>query len=47
MVDAKVSADVGKNIELSLSVDNLFDQDYYYYYEVPGTAWFAEMSVRF
>jgi len=46
-VDAKVSADVSKNIELSLSADNLFDQDYYYYYESPGTAWFAEMAVRF
>ncbi|HEC99760.1 MAG TPA: TonB-dependent receptor [Proteobacteria bacterium] len=47
VVDAKVSANVTKNIELSLSADNLFDQDYYYYYEAPGTAWFAEMAVRF
>lgn len=36
-------------VDLSLSVDNLFNEDYqtYYIYEDPGTVWSAEISFNF
>ncbi len=38
-----------KKIDLSLSVDNIFDEAYrsYYMYEDPGTVYFAEVSFTF
>ncbi len=44
-----VSMGALKKIDLSLSIDNLFDEDYraFYMYEDPGTTWFAELKFVF
>ena len=38
-----------KNIDLSLSIDNIFDEDYrtFYMYEDPGTVFFGEVKIIF
>lgn len=45
--DAKVSYKVTKFAAISLSVDNIFDRDYFYYYKAPGRTWFGEITIRF
>ncbi|NTU43669.1 MAG: TonB-dependent receptor, partial [Nitrospirales bacterium] len=45
--DAKVSYAVTKFATVSLSVDNIFDKDYFSYYKAPGRSWFGEVTVRF
>jgi len=47
VVDTKVSYKVTKFATLSLSVDNVFDEDYFYYYKAPGRSWFCELTMRF
>lgn len=47
VVDARLSYDLAKFFELSLSVNNLFDEDYFYYYKAPGRSWFVEATLRF
>jgi len=47
VVDARLSYELTKFATLSLSFDNLFDRDYYYYYKAPGASWFAELSIKF
>jgi len=44
-----VSWDFIKKVDLSLSVDNLFEDDYrtFYMYEDPGTTLFAEVALYF
>ena len=46
-VDAKVSYRIAKWATASLSVDNIFDRDYFYYYKTPGRTWFGELTLRF
>jgi iron complex outermembrane receptor protein len=47
IMDAKVSYKFTKYAVLSLSVDNVFDRDYFDYYKAPGRSWFAEVTVRY
>ena len=47
VVDAKVSWKPLKWATVSLSVDNLFDEDYYCYYKAPGRTFFGEITLRF
>lgn len=45
--DAKVSYKITKFATISLSVDNIFDKDYFAYYKAPGRSWFGEITLRF
>ncbi|MFZ6017818.1 MAG: TonB-dependent receptor plug domain-containing protein [Nitrospirota bacterium] len=47
IADAKVSYKITKWAIASLSVDNIFDRDYFYYYKTPGRSWFGELTMRF
>ena len=47
VADAKVSYRIAKWAQASLSVDNIFDRDYFYYYKTPGRTWFGELTLRF
>jgi iron complex outermembrane receptor protein len=47
IADAKLAYKIFKNASLSLSVDNLFDKKYYYYYLEPRRSWFLEFSYEF
>ncbi|MEW6409171.1 MAG: TonB-dependent receptor [Nitrospirota bacterium] len=45
--DAKVSYKITKFASVSLSVDNIFDRDYFAFYKAPGRSWFGEVTLRF
>lgn len=45
--DAKVSYKITKFATVSLSVDNIFDRDYFAFYKAPGRSWFGELTIRF
>lgn len=45
--DAKVSYAVGQALTLSLSVNNIFDKEYYTYYRSPGRSYFMEAALKF
>jgi len=47
VVDAKVSWKPFEWATVSLSVDNLFDEDYYSYYKAPGRTFFGEITLKF
>ncbi len=47
VVDASFSYKFNKFTTLSLTLNNIFDEDYYQYYKAPGRSWFAELSVKF
>ncbi|MCK4532533.1 TonB-dependent receptor [bacterium] len=49
VTDAKLMASVLKNLELSLSVYNIFDEEYEEtkFYPMPGTSWLAEVGYKF
>jgi iron complex outermembrane receptor protein len=47
VADARVGYKVTTFAEVSLSVNNLFDEDYYSYYPAPGRSWFAELTLTF
>jgi iron complex outermembrane receptor protein len=47
IADAKLAYKIFKNASLSLSVDNLFDKKYYYFYLQPRRSWFLEFSYKF
>lgn len=47
VADAKVSYNIMKFATLSLSVDNIFDEDYFYSDKAPGRSWFGELTLRF
>jgi iron complex outermembrane receptor protein len=47
VVDAKVTFRPMDHVGISLSVDNVFDEEYYEYYAAPGRFWLATMSVDF
>lgn len=46
-LDAKVILTPLKCMELSLSVDNIFDEEYYEYYQNDGRTFFAELTFRY
>ena len=45
--DAKISVTPLKWMEISLSVDNIFDKEYYEYYKTDGRTFFAELTLRY
>jgi iron complex outermembrane receptor protein len=47
VTDARFAYKITSFAELSLSVDNMFDEDYYSYYKAPGRSWFAELSFSY
>lgn len=47
VTDAKVSYNIMKFATLSLSVDNIFDEDYFYSDKAPGRSWFGELTMSF
>lgn len=47
VADAKVSYDITKFARLSFSVDNIFDEDYFYSDKAPGRSWFGEITLKF
>ncbi|MBW2304895.1 MAG: TonB-dependent receptor [Deltaproteobacteria bacterium] len=46
-MDAKVTVTPLKWMEISLSVDNIFDEQYYEYYKTDGRTFFAELTLRY
>ncbi|MFA5074151.1 MAG: TonB-dependent receptor [Nitrospirota bacterium] len=46
VVNAKIGYDVTKFLNVSLSVDNIFNEQYFAYYKAPGRSWFAEMTMK-
>ncbi len=47
VTDAKVSYNIMKFATLSLSVDNILDEDYFYSDKAPGRSWFGELTLKF
>ncbi len=47
LVDTKVSYKVTAGVEISLSVDNLLDEEYYAYYPGAGRSFFTELTWRY
>ncbi len=47
IVDAKASYKITSFAEVSLSVDNIFDKEYFAYYPGLGRSWFGELTLRF
>jgi len=47
LMDAKVTVGPWQNTEVSLSVDNIFDEEYYQYYQTDGRTFFCEISYKF
>ena len=47
IADAKFTYKLFRNAFLSLSIDNIFDKKYYYYYLEPRRSWLIEFSYKF
>ena len=47
IMDAKVTVGPWQGTEISLSVDNIFDEEYYEYYQTDGRTFFCEISYKF
>lgn len=47
VADGKISYRLTKFASLSISINNIFDKDYYYFYKEPGRSWFGELTMRF
>jgi iron complex outermembrane receptor protein len=47
VVDMKAAYKVTDWATVSLSVNNLFDREYYIYYVAPGRSWFANLDLKF
>lgn len=47
LLDARVGYNVTTFVELSFSMDNILDEDYFSYYKAPGRSWFSELTLRF
>jgi iron complex outermembrane receptor protein len=47
VADAKVSYRIDRNLTASLSIDNLFDREYFSFYPAPRRSWFAELGYRY
>ncbi|MBW1976082.1 MAG: TonB-dependent receptor [Deltaproteobacteria bacterium] len=46
-VDGRISYQITDFLNISFSVDNLFDRDYYQYYKAPGRSWYVELALKF
>jgi iron complex outermembrane receptor protein len=46
VLDLKTSFRISGESRLSLSINNVFDRDYYVYYVSPGRSWFANLEVK-
>jgi len=46
VADAKISYKLTKYATLSLTLDNIFNREYYYFYKQPGRSWFLECKLR-
>ena len=47
LVDGRVGMKPQKGVEVSVSVENLFDRDYWAYYKAPGRTWLAQLRLDF
>lgn len=47
VIDLKAGYQISRGIKVALSVDNLFNHEYYASYRAPGRAWFLELSGAF
>jgi iron complex outermembrane recepter protein len=47
LVDAKVSYKINRFAEISLSVNNILNEDYYTYYKGEGRSFFTELTFRY
>jgi iron complex outermembrane receptor protein len=47
LADATVSYKITNWAKVSLSVNNIFDEDYFYYYKTPRRSWFGELTLQF
>ena len=47
VADARVTYKVTDYAEVSVSIDNIFNEEYYSYYEAPGTSCFSELTIKF
>ncbi len=47
VVDFKTGYRLNRHLKVALSIDNLFDREYYASYRAPGRAWFLELSGAF
>ena len=47
IADATVSYKITNRAKISLSVNNIFDADYFYYYKTPGRSWFGELTLQY
>ncbi len=45
--DAKLSYQAASFVSVSLAVTNIFDKDYFVYYQAPGRQWFGTVTVTF
>ncbi|HDI78744.1 MAG TPA: TonB-dependent receptor [Desulfobacteraceae bacterium] len=45
LLDARICYQIKKNTKLSLSLNNIFDEDYFQYYRAPGRSWFLGLSI--
>lgn len=44
-LNARISYTIMKHAELSFSVDNILNRNYFSYYKAPGRSWFAELKM--
>ena len=47
LVDASISYKIAKFLTASVSVNNIFDKQYFYYYKAAGRSWFTELTWHF
>jgi iron complex outermembrane recepter protein len=47
LIDTKISYKMNQFAEISFSVNNIFDEDYYIYYKGEGRSFFTELTLRF
>ena len=47
LVDAKLAYALTDFASISLAVDNMFDEDYYYYYKAPGRSYFISLTLTY
>ena len=45
--NAKLSYQVTPFASVSLAVNNIFDNNYFTYYQAPGRQWFGTVTIRF
>jgi iron complex outermembrane receptor protein len=47
VVDTKLGWQIASFANISFAVNNIFDEDYYYYYKAPGRSWFASLELKY